>query len=353
MPENKELDPVSPTMSGNDRVRNLLDSKETSSLMQSASIMDAHKVDWFNNFTRYGIIDPYNAMSNTREYLFFTRPDLHIVNPSNPTVISHGLRNNPFFRDFIQRFPELVYQLQSSCSINRSRNPFMAILSNAVTSGMDLPSISADMIDTPANAYGTRIQYRGVSMKSHENHEFNLEFTDTKYLEVYHLFKAFDEYKSLELLGYLQPSNTIGEDAIWIEYIMNKVLYDHITIYKIVVGEDGTSIVFMGRVTGVVPTGVPRDAFSDMTNMDGQKLTVPWNGFYVRDSDPRIVSDFNRITKRFRDNQTKRDLPLYDMENHRADGRLSKCPYIYINDANVRSPSAHMKMQKYYLKWRI
>ena len=138
----------------------------------------------FQKFHRFGCIDPFNRVNNTREYLFFTKPDLHIFDARG--VLNPELSNMPIFRDaFDRHYEQVMEQLQLSVS---TTGPFMNLLSNAKTSNLDLPGISADDMETSENLYGTKMHYRKGSDSSDENFDFSLEFEDTKYLEVYHLF---------------------------------------------------------------------------------------------------------------------------------------------------------------------
>lgn len=328
-------------------------------MLKSRGIHNNHEVgdDWFTRFARFGVLDPYNGMKNTREFLFFTKPDLHIGNhnTSSPSRIQvqHALANNPFFVDACQRYPEIVAQLQYSI---RTNMPFMAVLSNAVTSPLDLSSLSSDSVDTAANTWGTKITYRGSSLKSDEETEFTLEFLDTKYLEIYMLFKMYDEYEKLKWEGLLLPDPSVNDDIKWIQYTINKVLHDQFAVYKFVVGEDGMSLVYWARITGVYPTGAPRDAFSDMNNSDGQKLSVSFKGFRTRDFDPMILQDFDRIVRSHYSGSIRNYYALWDNDLNGVGGSFAGMPYI-VSDTNLStrnqlsSISVGARMQPYYLMW--
>ena len=53
---------------------------ESRNILNSANIFTKEQIreGRFNQFARYGILDPYNEHSGSREYLFFSKPDLHI-----------------------------------------------------------------------------------------------------------------------------------------------------------------------------------------------------------------------------------------------------------------------------------
>lgn len=309
-------------------------SADIAKLIRANGIYDKHEMDWYNKFNRFGVIDPYNAVTTTKEYIFFTKPDLNILTSSGD--LNPKLKNEPFFIDAYQRYRPLMEQLQYSYSYKSG--PFLAIISNSVTSGLDLPGVSAATVETSENVYGTHITYRGSTAASHHDVDFSLEFLDTKYLEVYMLFRIYDEYEELKALGKVSPRT---------DQILNKVLHDQMTAYKIVVGEDGMTILYYARITGVFPLGTNREAFSDMNNSDGQKLSISFHGHSVKDMDPRILSSFNFIVSSRVSG--KNDLPLYDRTNKHVEGSWSSCPYIMYNTNAV---SDREKMGRNILMWK-
>ena len=271
--------------------------KEIAQLVQSNGIYNKYDMDWTRTFSRRAVIDPNNALTTTKEYIFITKPDLPIASVVAGSTIKPSSiigKSNMFFNDAINRYPDMVRQLESYISSNDG--PFMNALSNTVVSNLDIPGISAEHIESAANIMGTKITYRGTSYKSDQEFDFSLEFEDTKYLDIYMLFKMYDEYEKLKWNGALNFESNTNEGMHWRNYIFNKVLHDQMSIYKFIVAEDGYRIVYWARITGCYPISVPRDAFSDMSsNSGGQKITINWKGHFVRDMDPVILRQFNSL----------------------------------------------------------
>lgn len=318
------------------------ESSDMKTLMRSNGIFDRYEMNWYKKFSRFGIIDPYNTLTKTREYLFITKPDLCILGPSGR--ISKVLSNNAFFVDAVRRYRPVIEQLQSSFSL--SSGPFMTILSNAVTSTLDVPGISADMVETAANVMGTKISYRGTSIKSDEELDFSLEFEDTKYLDIYMLFKIYDEYERAKWDGAIDF--TKAESDRWKNYILNKVLHDQVSMYKFVVADDGYRIVYWAKITGCAPTSIPREAFSNMDDSVQQKLTVGWKGHFIRDMDPTIISQFNTLVRPYVTG--KSDLPLFNINTHTVNGDWASMPYIDIRTVNDQYRKENGR-REYYLRW--
>lgn len=315
---------------------------EIDNAIMSHGIYDRYDMEWYRKFTRFGIIDPQNTVTTTKEYIFITKPDLCLLDDTGNKP--HKLLSQyPFFNHAADRYNQVCRQLQSSVSFQDG--PFMAMLSNSITSTLDIPGIEAEMIKTGTNVMGTKINYRSTSMKSDEDHTFTLEFEDTRHLDIYMLFKIWDEYEKLKWNGALEFNQ--NDSTRWVNYTINKILHDQVSIYKFVVDQDGARLLFWAKLTGCIPTSIPRDAFSDMNNSEGQKLSVTWKAHFVRDMDPSILSHFN-LTVRNRANG-RAELPLYDLKGHHMDGHWSSCPYIEYKAVNSKRGTNY----EYFLRWKV
>ena len=321
-------------------------SEDIAPIVKANTIYDRYRENWLNKFSRFGILDPFNTLTHTKEYLFITKPDLPLFNTSG-TDINPTLKDNAFFVDAIARYANIAKQLQVSLTPNQ---PFMTILSNTVTSPLDIPGLSAESIDTGANINGTTISYRGTSIKSDEDHDFNLEFEDNKYLDVYMLFKMYDEFERLKWRGIIDYEKT---GSTWKNYVLNKVLYDQVAIYKIIVADDGYRIIHFSRVVGCYPISIPRDAFSDMSDVTPQKLTVGWKGKFFRDTDPVIIAHFNQLVGYKRTNFSNyalaNELPLFNETNHAMEGSWASKPVI--DTLLVNDPVKGPNHREYFLRW--
>lgn len=316
-------------------------------------IYDRIDIKWYDKFSRFGIIDPYNAVTGSREYLFFTKPDLHITSPGGKSINSE-LAGSPYFLELKERYSNVIGQLQKSSGYSSS-NPFMAVLSNAVKNTLELPSISSDTIDTPSNIYGTSYSYRGSGYNSDEKVQFSLEFEDTKYLEIYQLFKAYENYERLKKIGMVTPPNIDNApmvNGICMDYYTRtKRLHDQFAIYKIIVEDDGETIIYYAKLWGAFPKSVPRDSFSDMKTEGGLTYAVEFEAAFLDDLDPVILTDFNDLTYNYI--KSTKDLPVFNFSKGIVDGRWATMPVIVRANrpTNWNGPS-DMKYS-YKLKWRI
>lgn len=302
-------------------------------LLKASSYYTRSQIELYTKFSRFGYYNPYTPLVRTREYIFFTKPDLHLFNQGNTTELNSEIASEPFFIDALDRYKEVMKQLQISNKENKI--PFIPLLSNTVRSRLELPGISSMEVEGPSNIYGDDIPYRWSSEQSDNNHEFSLEFEDSKYLEVYMFFKIYDEYQRKKSRGAITPPDR--------NYIYNKILHDQFSAYKIIVGEDGETIIFYAKLWGVYPKKVPREAFSDLADEEKLKFSVDFNATFVEDMNPVILSEFNILTNKDAGGTV---LPIYNTSKKMIDGSWASLPYIIKDSKNLDNKIV------YKLKWR-
>ena len=260
----------------------------------------------YKKYSRFGrVLDPHNKLNDTREYLFFVKPDLHICYNEHATniygkldksesfsanglTLNPQLQDNPYFVWLISKRPEVAKQLQYS--LNKS-DPFCNLLSFTVNNSLDLPSVDSSTLDTPNTIFGSNIEYLKDSETSDENRDFSLEFVDSKKLEVYHFFKAYSESHKVRKSGLVTPP-----DPVYYQY---KMLHNIMGVFKFLVDEDMETIRYYAYYWGVFPTNVPREAFSDPSFDNGLSFSINFKSAFIEDNDPRILLHFNDLmTKR-------------------------------------------------------
>ena len=122
---------------------NAQNSEELRRLIEANGIVNGHLNDrLYTKFSRIPIMDPYNTTNVTKEYVFFTRPDLHIFNASSTNLWS-TLSSYSFFVDAADRYAHVCQQLELSAG-GISKSPFMNLLSNTIRYGVDTPSLEAE-----------------------------------------------------------------------------------------------------------------------------------------------------------------------------------------------------------------
>ena len=311
--------------------------------MNSYNLFTKKQIDEnrFNKFCRFGLIDPYHAHMFTREYLFFTKPDLHIFDrdSNNMLQLNTNLSKSDYFAGAVLTNRRSLEELQQTYFVGgQSRPLWNTLLSNQVSSKLDLPNISADMTEHNANLYGIKQSFRDSSRAQEYGYDFNLEFKDTNNLDVYHFFKALNEYCNLEYEMDLPPH------AKHIQYCTR---YKEFSIYKIVVN-DVNRIVYYAKHIGVTCKGMPMDAMVDFEGVE--TFSIPMHTFHVVELKPYILNEINMITtKQCGDTKSSDLIKTYNPETNSTNTEWGTAPFITSEEANNASmyPEYH-----FYLNWR-
>lgn len=303
-----------------------------------ANLFEKNELDPFNKRYRFGFLDPYRSVSTVREYLFFTKPDLNIYaqdasgHPGNN--LSEYLRTKSYWTELAAMHPDVIRELELSLDTS---NPFNNLLGNTVINSLEVPSTEAEMIDTPANIYGVAYTYRGSSEASDNNPTFSLEFRDTKYLPVFHFFKAYDDYEIIKHHGHLPPSD---------HYRRDRILYDQYSIYKFLVGEDGETILYYGKYYGVKSKSVPRDVFSNTDYSNGLSYSIDFGAAFYDDMKPELLVEFNNLYTTAWE-AAKYEYSVHNLVLDMPDNRAAKAARVYRVRSN-QAPGGFV----YKLKWK-
>lgn len=334
-------------------------------LLNANGIFRPEDYDDYNSFYVFPRNDPYKMLGGTREYIFITKPDLHIFgargknngvpdyNRETPLTDNYNLnpelRSVPFFLDLYNRgYRSVLTSLQKSALPldGEVRSPFVNILSNYKTSNLDLSDITVGEEETASNIYATKIFYRKPSDSADEDNEFSIEFKDNKYLSCYLWFKAYDLYEQQKYHGMVTPTD--------INYIVYKILSDQMTVFKFIVGEDGETLIYWACLWGCYPKSVPRSTFSDLPTDGNLKFTVNWKATFQQDMDPMILTHFDNLCKEaIAANQGQFvAMNLYDSNIGAITGRKATIPGILKTESRVSSDGYDFKPKyDYLLKW--
>lgn len=316
-----------------DDIEGIINSEDFDKIRRSAGVYSRNELNNYTQFGRFGSMDPYSCLEQTREYIFFTKPDLNLFKSGNPAYLNPEIENIPFFSEAMKRDVRVLKQLQITSNGNPS--PFMNLLTNNVKSELELPAISTEIDNSAATVYGTSIAYPHSTIESDQNFDFSLEFEDSKYLEVYMLFRIWEEYRRKK--DVISPPND--------SYVINKILHDQVAVYKFIVGETGENIIHYSKLYGVFPKTVPRDIFGNLNSASGLKVNIDFHATFVEDMDPLILSDFNTLVQGFL--PAGDDISLYDYDNNIVNGDWVTMPYIVYDSNNSLDP-----IHWYKLKWR-
>lgn len=286
--------------------------------------------------------DPFNRVDGTREIVFFTKPSLPILKNNTGELNSEFAEtpyfNNLYLRGYTRTLVDLSYP--NGGSGTDPSCPFIHILTNRITASIDIPDIAVDELETAQNMWGTKILYPKSSMSSDEGLDFTCEFEDTKYLEIYHLFKAWDLYRQGKWWGIFSPDSN---------YILNKILYDQIAVYKFTIANDGETLLHWCKWIGVYPKTISRSSFSEIPSEGPLKITVGFKlSGWFEDMEPNIISDFNQLVIDWAGSGTISRDQIYDLWSDDI-GMVSQNNVMY--PFIVKGPRNSDGYIPYYFEW--
>lgn len=305
-------------------------------IYHSNNLFSERELDLFNKTYRYGYYNT-QTMSTGREFLFFTKPDLNIFKARGSNELLDYFKGIPFWADLAAYRPDIIKSLQWSASDNTA-DYFCHLLQNQCKSNLDIPGLSAQMTETAVNDYGVGYNYRGSSEASDDNPDFSLEFKDNKWLDVFMFFKAYEYYETMKHHGQVAPRAS---------YIENRIIHDQFSIYKFIVAEDLETIVYYGKMYGVTPKSLPRDAFSNATFDEGISYNIDFQAAFYEDMIPDILADFNTLNKDQWFLSGYHDIGITNTAFDISDGRAARVARVFMYKS-AKSPSGYV----YKLKWR-
>lgn len=240
------------------------------------------------NFNRFKLPDLDNILPKTMAYVFFTRPDLNILNVSGDgsTFLNTQTANIPEFFYLSMNDKDVLKALTSKFSTKHQFHPF---LSNMVNS-FELSDEYIETNEVGETLTGYKIQYGGSDVKSKTSGKFSVDFSDNNRLQVYKSVKIWEQYISSVYRGELSPKR---------EYMQSRVLDYAVSAYYILC--DATidnKILFWSKYYGVFPTNSPS---AELSWSKGKMLGMPQYNVsfayaFKEDFSPLALAEFNELS---------------------------------------------------------
>lgn len=292
-------------------------------------------------FNRYNLPTGSTFMGGLKGYVFFTRPDLNLFKPNNSQDTVDNVGN------YLGALGDLKGITSSADWSNYSalqsdtpfQCPFIPILSNNAKN-YSPEDQSIDIIEQGETNWGSKIKYGRHGVPSRSAGSFNITFSDTKDLHVYKLISLWTDYIENVYLGFISPK---------MDYIYKKILDYAVSMYYIVLRQDGREVVYWEKLVGVFPKNRPDSAFATNTN----NFTYPEFNIQFEYSlkskggmlDPNVIYEFNKVAM-----TDKRDRSLV-ANNYVTDQGIMDyviTPYIKRGDPSKFSGE---QIDRFYLDW--
>lgn len=246
------------------------------------------------DFNRFKIQYPDELLRNAYGVMFFTRPDLNIMDDDKSAddkvtwYIRHQVKRN--LRDFyiLLQNPAiggLLTERGGNISALKNHN-FNPLLSNQAQ-GIEVVDDSVDLLEYGETFTGYKMHYSKSITKSTAAGTLNIKFKETYDLAITNLHQIWVDYQSNVYKGIFKPK----PNHIWakeLDYACN--------IYYFLLDQDMETILFWTKYYGCFPSNVPKSTFSfDFgSNVQFPDVTVTYNYIYKSDLSPQTLVEFNQ-----------------------------------------------------------
>ena len=256
--------------------------------MANVKHVDNQPVKKFEKFNRYRNNEGQDYLSSGIGYIFITKPHLNLAcndNIDDPYLLSiHNGRGSGLAK-------RIVNSLDGVYGGDRT-TPFIQLITN-----------SAETFETKDNIlktkeYGYTFFVNKISVVDNETESFNgdtftIEYTEYSDLALTYLHKTWVDYIHAVKFNTIQPYKTDVNN-----YIHHKIIDYASAMYYFLVAEDGYTIKYYAKYTGVFPINIPYSALSfNLGESKVKKLSVQYQYSFKEDLDPRILDEFAYLTK--------------------------------------------------------
>lgn len=250
--------------------------------------------DYFKYYDRFKVCKPEMELAKTYSHVFFTRPDLNLLDKGTGQLQGSGsdnplLSSDPNFLYLWNTNPNVIKSLTKDYS---NDNDFNLFLSSRVASF----EITDEVLETESvgeNLSGFKVTYGKSNYQSLTAGTFNVSFNEDNEFTVYKTMKAWTEYISAVFLGKLKPKDS---------YMIEKIIDYAASAYYFVCGPDGETILYAHKFVGIFPTNVPASTTSwSRGNVCVSKDPTIQFAYSFRESiNMMMLAEFNEQTKNIR-----------------------------------------------------
>lgn len=272
-----------------------------------------------HSFNRYKTPFVDKELSKTFAYVFFTRPDLNILEYADNTFTL----KSQCFQDpkYNYCFRSNSNTLRSLVGIGNPNHKFLVLLSNEALS-FEVSDMTLKTLEHGETYNGNKIIYGSTDHESVGSGEMNISYRDTPALDIFKMHLIWTDYINKVSRGLMDPKE---------EYIKQKILDYAVSCYYFLCGPDGSSILYWQKLTGVFPINTGENAFSwdDGTLLAKPEINIKYMYSMRTSMDIVHLQEFNDLVLNVSDYKD-----TYSPDNCQTGSTLTHCPYIMEAEAS-------------------
>lgn len=248
---------------------------------EECQIDDPSEYKYVDYMNRFKLKFPSHELERAVGYIFFTKPDLNILDDTgkvrDQAAALYSLRD-------IMRSRDIAYVQ----SLKMNYGPTFINLLSSYATNIDVVDVEMKPRTTSETSTNWKIMYGFRTSESRAANSLSINYGDDRNLAVYKTHKIWIEYINAVSLGLIDPKR---------EYILKRVLDYAASIYYFLVSEDGETIIYYAKFTGVFPTNVPDSAYSwaEGDESKNRNYQIHYQYSFYEPMNPMIINDFNKL----------------------------------------------------------
>ncbi len=267
-------------------------------------------------YNRFKKALPDDILTRGFMHIFFSRPDLNLLN-SSQTALRSQIEKDAFFKFKWTQKPNLVKQLIKNSGED---NNFMMLLSNKAESFSSIDE-SIKYAD-----YGRTFQNQSIMLgkgifDSLVAGTLEIKYTDTRDLDILALHKMWIQYISNVYHGSWDPKTT---------YIWKKIIDYAVSVEIVVTAEDFETVLYWSKYYGVFPINVPYSALSwDSGNLIIKPdFSITYGYSWREEWNPASLTELNMNCFKNEKVETAKYIPTYNSNYGRSGTTWVGAPFV-------------------------
>jgi len=268
-----------------------------------------------NSFNRNKTAFPDKDLTKTFAYVFFTRPDLNILQQgasAHELVLNDQVKMDGKYGYIFNNNP---WSMKSLVKAGNASHKFMPFLSNEALS-LEVSDTVIKTIEHGETYNGHRIVYGATDQESVSAGEVSIRYIDTVNLDVFKLHLIWVDYINKVSRGIFSPSP---------EYLKGHILDYAASCYYFLCGADGSTILYWQKLTGVFPVNTGENVFSwdSGTLLAKPEINIKYMYSFRTPMDIFSLWEFNELS----DKSAKGKI-TYERENCMTGSTLTHVPFV-------------------------
>lgn len=276
-----------------------------------------------NSFNRNKTAFPDRELTKTFAYVFFTRPDLNILERGSQagTFVPHkqcGLDSK-----YAYLFNNNPWTFKSLVRNGNPHHKFLVLLSNEAKS-FEVEDLVLKTVEHGETYNGNKIIYGRTDHESNAAGEMSIRYVDNVNLDIFKMHLIWTDYINKVSRGIFSPNR---------DYIVNRILDYAASCYYFLCGPDGNTILYWQKLTGVFPVNTGENAFSwdSGTLLAKPEINIKYMYSMKTPMDVAHLNEFNTLTTK---NSKGTFKTIYSRNNCQTGSTLTHSPYIWRDTKN-------------------